>query len=117
MVVNLTAGNLAYAKSKAENEAHHIEKIKSGVAKIGVGTQARIEVKLKDKTTLKGYVKETNNNGFTIVDSKTGSETVVPYPSAKQIKGNNLSTGAKVAIGLGILAGVLAIFLFFENYG
>lgn len=117
LVVNLTTGNFVFAESKPENDARYVRKIKAGLAKIGVGTQARIEVKLKDKTTVKGYVKETNDDGFTVVNSKTGEETVIPYSSAKQIKGNNLSTGAKIAIGLGILAGVLAIFLFFENYG
>jgi hypothetical protein len=41
----------------------------------------------------------------------------VPYPSVTQVRGNNLSTGAKVAIVLGIVAAVLGILLFFENYG
>jgi hypothetical protein len=35
----------------------------------------------------------------------------------KQVQGNNLSTGAKIAIGLGILAAILALLLFLENYG
>ena len=33
---------------------------------------------------------------------KTGGATEVPYPQVKSVKGNNLSTGAKIAIGVGI---------------
>lgn len=41
------------------------------------------------------------------MDVKTGAATTVPYPQVKQVKGNNLSTGTKIAIGLGIVAGVI----------
>ena len=117
LLFNLAAVNFAYADSKAEKNARLAEKVKIGVAKLGTGRDAKVAVKLKDGTKLEGYVGEANENDFTVIDEKTGAATEIPYPNAKQITGNNLSTGAKVAIGLGILAGVLAIWLFFENYG
>lgn len=40
-----------------------------------------------------------------IVDDKTGGTTAVPYPQVKKVKGNNLSTGAKIVIGVGIVIG------------
>jgi hypothetical protein len=43
---------------------------------------------------------------------------VVTYTDVAQVKGHNLSTGAKIAIiSLAIAAGILAFFLWLENYG
>lgn len=116
LLINVAGATSTYAGSK-EKEARFVEKVKQGIAKLGTGEAARIEVKLRDKTKVKGYVKEAGADSFTVVDAKSGLATEVAYSNAKQVKGNNLSTGAKIAIGLAILAGVLAILLFFENYG
>ncbi len=40
----------AYAGSKAEKETRFAEKVKDGISKLGTGPDARIEVKLRDKT-------------------------------------------------------------------
>lgn len=82
-----------------------------------MGENSLIEVKLKDKTKVKGYIGEISDDYFVVIDKLNGTSTKVPYPQVKQAKGNNLSTGAKIAIGLGILAAVLVILLIFENYG
>jgi hypothetical protein len=107
----------AGSKSKAEKEAVFVKKLKEGIARLGTGTEARVEVKLKDKTKLKGYVSEVGDEGFSVVDSKTGTSTRVNYPQVQKVKGHNLSTGAKVAIGLGVAVAVLVIWLIMENYG
>jgi hypothetical protein len=107
----------AYAESKADKQVRLVEKIKAGVNQLGTGEQARIEVNLTDKTKLKGYISEATDDHFVVVDSKTGAATHVTYGQVRQVKGNNLSTGAKIAIGLGILAGVLAFLLILENTG
>jgi len=107
----------AVPKSKAEKEAAFVAKLKEGVVKLGTGAGARVEVKLKDKTKLKGYVSEVGDEGFSVVDAKTGTATHVAYAQVQKVKGHNLSTGAKVAIGLGAVVAVLVIWLIFENYG
>lgn len=103
-----------FAKSKSEKEA---EKIKTAIQQLGTGPDARVRLKLRDKTKVAGYIQEAGAEAFVVVDAKTGTTTTVSYPNVTQVKGNNLSTGAKVAIVLGITAAVLAILLFFENYG
>jgi hypothetical protein len=105
------------AESKAEKEARFAEKVKEAVGKLGTGAEARVEVKLKDKRKLKGYVTEAGDDGFTVADAKTGASTRVTYPQVQTAKGNNLSTGAKIAIGLGAAVAVLVILLVMENYG
>jgi hypothetical protein len=93
----------AASGGKAEKEAQFVNRVREGIAKLGVGEEARVEVKLRDKTKLKGYVGEAGAESFTVVDAKTGAATRVAYPQVKGVKGNNLSEGAKVAIGLGAL--------------
>ena len=62
---------------------------------------------------IKDYISEVGEDSFVVVDAKTGTATTVAYSQVKQVKGNNLSTGAKIAIGVAIIAGVLALILVF----
>ena len=96
------------AATKAEKEAAYAVKVKAAIEKLGVGPDARVAVKLRDKTNLKGYVSEVSDDHFTLIDDKTNAATSVAYPLVKQVKGNNLSKGVKIAIGIGI-----AIYLVF----
>lgn len=105
-----------WAKSKAEKAAQQAEKIKTAIAQLGTGPDARVRLKLRDKTQVAGFIQTVGAESFVVVDA-AGASTTVPYPNVTQVKGNNLSTGAKVAIVLGIAAAVLGILLFFENYG
>jgi hypothetical protein len=99
------------ASTKPEKEAQFVEKVKAGIAKLGTGMDARVEVKLRDKRKLKGYVGEAGAESFTVVDAKTGAATEVAYPQVQGVKGNNLSGGARVATGFGIAAAVVVITL------
>jgi hypothetical protein len=104
------------ASGKAEKQAKLAEKVKAGVLKLGVGKEARITVKLRDKTKLAGYVSEVREDSFVITDLNTGTATTVAYPEVAQVKGHHLSKGAKIAIiGLSVAVAVLAFFLWLEN--
>lgn len=113
LIVTILIVNLALSSSilanDIEKENKFAEKVKINIAKLGTGTDARIEVKLKDGTKLKGYVSEIAEDHFSVTDSKTGKATAVDYHKAKQVKGNNLSTGVKVAIGAVIVFVVFVI--------
>ena len=100
LLVNLAVLSSVYAHdTKAEKDAKFTEKVKTNIAKLGVGVDSKVEVKLKDGTKLKGYVSEINEDGFVVTDAN-GKSTPVPYPQTKQVKGNNLSTGVIVTIGI-----------------
>lgn len=105
----------ASALTKAEKQAQFAEKVKAGIAQLGTGTEARVEVKLRDRTKLKGYVGEAGAEQFTVVDAKTGAATAVPYPQVQQVKGNNLSQGAKIAIGVGVILIPILIAVYFAS--
>jgi hypothetical protein len=100
---------LTYAGSKEEKATRFAEKVKEGISKLGTGEEARIEVKLRDKTKLKGYVSEAGEDSFVIVDEKKGAASTVTYAQVKQVKGNNLSTAAEIALGVGIILVPIAI--------
>jgi hypothetical protein len=102
----------AYAGSKEEKETRFAEKVKAGINKLGTGAEARIEVKLKDKTKLKGYVSEVREDSFVVIDEKTGATSTVDYSQVKQVKGNNLSTAAEIAIGVAVILLPIAIVVF-----
>jgi hypothetical protein len=103
--VSLNPGYAAADNEKLQSEA----KIRAAVFKLGTGSAAQIEITLRDKTKLKGFVSEASDESFLIVDPATGTHRVIPYAQVKKIKGNNLSTGAKVAIGFGIALVVLIL--------
>lgn len=111
LLVNLAGMRLAYADSKEEKQARFAEKVKANVLKLGTGEASRVKVKLRDQTKLEGYISAADDEGFTVTNSKTGMATAVAYPQVKSVKGNNLSTGAKIAIGAGIAAAVILLIL------
>ena len=111
LLINLAGVRLAHADSKEEKEARLAEKVKASVLKLGTGEAARVKVRLRDKTKLEGYISAAGGEGFTVTNPKTGITTQVAYPQVKSVKGNNLSTGAKIAIGAGIAAVVIFIIL------
>lgn len=112
LVLNLSFSAVAFADTKIEKEAKFVEKVKTNIAKLGTGTQAKVEVKLKNGTKLKGYISQINDDNFVVKDVNTGAETIVPYPQTKQVKGNNLNTGVKIAIGIGIGVGATILILY-----
>jgi len=114
-VLSVAGVRPAYAGSKEENETRLAEKVKEGICKLGTGPAAHVEVKLRDKTKLKGYVSEAGEDSFVIVNEKTGAVSNVTYSQVQQVKGNNLSTAAKIAIGVGVILLPIAIALFYAS--
>jgi hypothetical protein len=86
-----------------------VEKARATVARLGVGKDARVEVRLRDGGKLKGYIGEVAADSFTVIDSKTGAPTIVSYADVIQVKkqGNGLSTLTKVLIGAAVATGAI----------
>jgi hypothetical protein len=101
----------AFAATSAEKEAKRAEKVRTQLVKLGTGADARIKLVLRDKTRLAGFVSEVGADTFAVTD-RTGKTTTVDYGQVSKAQGNNLSTGAKVAIGNGMGAGVTLFILY-----
>jgi hypothetical protein len=103
------SGNSSVLASVKEKEADSGGRVKSAIAKLGTGPDARVQVKLRDGTKLKGYIKEATDEHFIVVNEKTGAAAQILYPQVKTAKGNNLTTGAKIAIVVGVILAVALI--------
>ena len=102
LLINVPVMTPVDAASKEEKEARFTEKVKANVRKVGTGEAARIKIKLRDKTKVAGYISAADDEGFTVIDSKTGTATTIAYAQVQSVQGHNLSTGAKIAIGLAL---------------
>ena len=102
--------NLAFYSTAVANNGKNAElvaKVKAGITKLGAGTQTSVKVKLHDKTIVKGYVSEIDEDSFSVVNKKTLSVTKIPYSGVKQISGKNNLSG-KTIIAIGILIAIIA---------
>jgi hypothetical protein len=107
LLATLFSFQLVHAKDG--DETTFAEEARLSVAKLGTGKDARVDVKLRDNTKLKGYVSEATEDSFTVVDSKTGLARTVSYSDVTQVskQGNGLSTLTKVGIGAAVAAGAI----------
>jgi hypothetical protein len=101
----------AFAATSAEKEAKRAEKVRTQLAKLGTGKDARIKLTLRDKTKLEGFVSEAGASTFAVTD-RTGKTTSVEYSQVSKAQGHNLATGDKIAIGVLIGVGVTLLILY-----
>lgn len=85
-----------------------IESTRAKVEKLRADGGSKVEVKLRDKTKIKGYVTGVEQDSFTVSDLKTGATQTVTYAEVSEVKksgGSSLKPwlilGA-VAAGVGI---------------
>jgi len=97
----------AAAGPNPEKEARLAEKVKAGIAKLGVGQESRVKLKLKNKTKLVGYVSGVEDEHFSLTDPDSGHATTIAYADVAQVQGNNLSTRTKIIITAAVVAGVI----------
>ena len=110
LFINLTSA--APARAGVAQGADRARKAKETVAKVGTGPSARVEVRLKDGTKLKGRVTESSDEGFTVADD-SGKTTRVAYEDVEKVKANGGKSGLKLPNkDLIIFAGIMGtIFL------
>jgi hypothetical protein len=111
VVLLFHAGNslLIHDVARAQSDAAS-DKVKAEVAKRGTGPKAKVTVKLKDKTTLKGYISNASGDSFTLSDSKIGQVRTLAYSDVTEVKKQGgMSLAAKIGIGVGAGAGALAL--------
>lgn len=88
----------AFAQSAAGDDARLAEEVKQNLPRLGLGREARVRVKLRDKRILVGYVSQVGADSFTLIDERTGAPAAVPYTRVQRISGGNRSTGIYFSI-------------------
>ena len=112
-VLLLTSVPLAVVAQPSARQPMTLEKIKSKVAKLGVGEKAKATVFLKNGTKLKGYIAQSGESDFVLRDRKTDAPSTISYDEVAKIDSNKgHSTARNIAIGVGIGAGALLAIIF-----
>jgi small nuclear ribonucleoprotein (snRNP)-like protein len=96
-------------------EQRKTSKVKADVVKRGVGRQARVRVKLRDKHELKGHIVQIDEDSFQMVVDQDGLDTqslqermiTIRYSEVKKVRGPR-SRAASVAIGVGMTIATIA---------
>jgi len=102
--VLLVAFGLQSARAQGLTDTRATEKIRSNVQKIGVGGNARVDVKLRDNTQLKGYISDASQDSFTVVDNQTGARNTVLYANASSVKKTSRGVSTKTWLIVGAAA-------------
>lgn len=107
----LTAATPVHVSAQSTVHQSHVEKIKAKVMKIGVG-RARVSVKLRNHMKPKGYIGQIGENGFSLVDPKSGTVTPVPYDEVLEVKNINRSELLRLGIVTGTVFGLMLLIAF-----
>lgn len=107
-IFGLFVENSVQAQNNQIKNQRKSEKIKQKIRDLGTGENVKIKVELSDHSIYKGYLNKADDEGFVIVDPNGNSKTV-NYSDVNKVSGKNFSTGAKIAIGLGIGFGITVL--------
>src|SRR5262249_18709640 len=110
-LIHAASARPVLAQSTASKPDQLVEKIKAQILHLGVGEKSHVKIKLRNDTKVEGYISKAGEDSFEVTDQKTGAVTAIPYQDVAQAKGRNLSTGVKIAIGVGIAAVVFAVLI------
>jgi hypothetical protein len=90
------------------NDTQGSEKIRAKVQKIGFGPRARVEVKLRDNTQLKGYISTAEQDSFTVTDNQTGLARAVSYADTSSVKkAGGGSSKSWIILGAAVIGAVV----------
>jgi hypothetical protein len=103
-ILLVTAFGFQSVFARTANDSQATEKIRAKVQKIGVGPNARVEVRMRDNTQLKGYISAAEQDSFSVTDGRTGSTRTVPYTDTTSVKKAGGGLSAKTWIILGAAA-------------
>lgn len=80
------------------------DKSRAKVEKLGTGHNARVEVRLRDNTVVKGYIGAAEQESFTVTDNKTGVTRTIAYADVSEVKKSSGGLSSKSWIIIGAAA-------------
>lgn len=100
LLLSLTV-NFPLVRAQTAQEIQAAARARAKIQELGVGRNARVEVKLRDNTKLKGYISSAEADSFAVTDSKSGVAQMVAYTDVTEVKKSSggLSTKSWIIIG------------------
>jgi hypothetical protein len=112
MMSALLLCSMVVAQTPIDKHARFTQRVKEAVRGLGTGPQAKLRMRLRDTTPLKGYVRAAGEDNFELLNTETGVAMSIPYSQVKKLKGHGVSLGstfpAKDAARIGGLVLTLA---------
>lgn len=99
------------ADASTQESARARDEMKETLAKFGVGEKARVKVKLRNRSEVKGYVSGVGAENFIVTDKKSGRDITLTYSEVVSIKRDGRSLGGRIAIWSGVGAAALGIYM------
>jgi hypothetical protein len=106
--LNFCFSTPAFAQAKQDEDVKLAAEVKSKLQKLGEGKKARVQVKLKNGTKLKGYVSQVKEDSFLLTGDSAATPVEVPYLQIEKVKRSHRNT-AWTWIGIGTLAASIAV--------
>ena len=112
LLVALSLSLPTTTRAQSATEVAAAQKARTSVTHLGVNPDKRVEVKLRDKTKLKGYITAVDQDSFTLTDAKSGTSQTVAYADVSEIKkaSNGWSTKTWLILG-GVGVGAIVTFI------
>jgi ribosome maturation factor RimP len=83
------------------------EQVKVEVLKRGTGKKAKVRVKVRQGSEVRGYVSKVDQDSFDVTE-KTGKTVTIAYGDVVKVQKPGMSKGAKIGIAAGAIAFVIA---------
>ena len=68
--------------------------------------EEHVKVKLRSGSEVKGRITQSSENGFTVIEDKSGNSTQIAYADVSNVEGRGMSKTKKTLIGVSIGAGI-----------
>jgi hypothetical protein len=100
------------------SEAQATQTARTSVQTMGVNTDRRVEIKLRDKTKVKGYITRLDQDSFSVTDSKTGASQTLSYSDVQDVKKASSGWSSKNWLILGgVAAGIVVTSFVVKSVG
>ena len=104
-IVLTPLGPAVHAKNKPDQTP---DKVKTEVETRLRKKEEHVKVKLRSGSEVKGRITQSSENGFTVIEDKSGNSTQIAYADVSNVEGRGMSKTKKTLIGVGIGVGVFA---------
>ena len=109
ILVTIVTGSFGLQAAFGQSATYDAQASKARAKVESLGNNARVEVKLRDNTKVKGNLSAITTDSFTVTDAKTGTTNTVAYNQVDEVKkaGGGLSTKTWLIIGGAVVGTVI----------
>jgi hypothetical protein len=109
LLVALLVFNSLVAQATPTEEMFRTAKVKASVQKRGMGEKSRVNMRLRNKEEVKGYISKIEDASFDLTDKTTGQATTILCVDVDRDQGAGLSKGAKIGIIAGVAVAIVVV--------